>query len=153
MRLPSSKQITGFTIIELMIVLAILGLISMVALPAYQDYYKKADINKAASDIAVIGLMISNYNLSNGSLPLTLSTVDMDGLKDPWGNPYEYVNHDTAPPGARRKDKNLVPINDDYDLYSMGEDGRSAAPLTANHSLDDIVRANNGKYIGVAEEY
>ena len=52
-----------------------------------------------------------------------------------------------------RKDKNLVPINTDFDLYSLGKDGLSAGPLTAKDSRDDIVRANNGAFIGRAEDY
>jgi general secretion pathway protein G len=55
--------------------------------------------------------------------------------------------------GQARTDKNLVPINADYDLYSMGKDGKSDSPLTANDSLDDIVRGNNGAFIGVAVNY
>ncbi len=53
----------------------------------------------------------------------------------------------------KRKDKNLVPVNNDFDLYSMGEDGKSVAPFAAKHSRDDIVRANNGNFIGLAEDY
>jgi general secretion pathway protein G len=52
-----------------------------------------------------------------------------------------------------RKDRFLVPINSTYDLYSMGADGKSVLPLTAKHSHDDIIRANDGTYIGVAELY
>jgi general secretion pathway protein G len=52
-----------------------------------------------------------------------------------------------------RKDRNLVPINSDYDLYSMGPDGESMPPLTAARSRDDIVRANNGGFVGTAEAY
>jgi general secretion pathway protein G len=55
--------------------------------------------------------------------------------------------------GQARKDRNLVPINSDYDLYSVGPDGRSVPPLTAHHSQDDIVRARNGAYIGPASEF
>lgn len=153
MSVTKINNIRGFNIIELITVLAVLGLLASVALPAYQDYVKKADINAASGHISMISLSISDYKLSNGTLPADLSTIGMDNFEDPWGQPYEYVNHDTAPPGHRRKDKNLVPINDDYDLYSVGEDGQSTAPLTAAHSKDDIVRANNGKYIGVAEDY
>jgi general secretion pathway protein G len=46
-----------------------------------------------------------------------------------------------------------VPINTDFDLYSMGPDGRSAPPLTASDSRDDIVRANNGRFVGIAADY
>lgn len=52
-----------------------------------------------------------------------------------------------------RKDRFLVPINSDYDLYSMGKDGESVAPLTAAKSRDDIVRAANGTYVGLAENF
>jgi general secretion pathway protein G len=47
----------------------------------------------------------------------------------------------------------VVPINTDYDLYSMGKDGKSQPPLTAKDSRDDIIRANDGAYIGPAEGY
>jgi general secretion pathway protein G len=52
-----------------------------------------------------------------------------------------------------RKDRFLVPINSDYDLYSMGPDGQSVAPLTAAPSQDDIVRASNGAYFGLAADF
>jgi len=55
--------------------------------------------------------------------------------------------------GKVRKDHNLVPLNSDYDLYSMGKDGKSVSPLTAKASRDDIVRANNGAFVGLASEY
>jgi general secretion pathway protein G len=55
--------------------------------------------------------------------------------------------------GKARKDKFLVPINSDYDLYSDGQDGQSASPLTAKASQDDIVRAANGRYVGLASQF
>lgn len=55
--------------------------------------------------------------------------------------------------GAARKDRRLVPINADFDLYSMGKDGRTAGPLTAAHSQDDVVRGNSGGFIGLARTY
>jgi general secretion pathway protein G len=58
-----------------------------------------------------------------------------------------------TPRGNLRKDRFLVPINTDFDLYSMGEDGRSVGPLRARHSRDDIVRASNGRYVGTASGY
>lgn len=149
----SQANISGFTLIELMIAMAILALLGMVALPAYQDYQAKVDLAVAEADIKTMSLLIKDYEMSNGSYPDSLATVSADSKVDPWGNPYQYINHEDATPGKKRKDKNLVPINSDYDLYSMGEDGKSVAPLTAAHSRDDIVRANNGRYVGIAEEY
>ena len=53
-------------------------------------------------------------------------------MRDPWGNPYGYLNlGDKNANGHARKDHSLVPINTDFDLYSMGPDGRSSPPLTA----------------------
>jgi general secretion pathway protein G len=46
-----------------------------------------------------------------------------------------------------------VPINSDYDLYSEGKDGNSAPPLGAAQSLDDVVRANDGGYVGLAANF
>jgi general secretion pathway protein G len=75
-------------------------------------------------------------------------------MRDPWGNPYQYVNHDDkASRGKWRRDKNIVPINTDFDVFSMGKDGDSRPPLTAKASRDDIVRANNGRFTGLASEY
>jgi general secretion pathway protein G len=55
--------------------------------------------------------------------------------------------------GKWRKDRFLVPLNYDFDLYSVGEDGQTSAPLTADISYDDIVRANNGRFIDLASKY
>ncbi|MBW2244968.1 MAG: prepilin-type cleavage/methylation domain-containing protein, partial [Deltaproteobacteria bacterium] len=52
-----------------------------------------------------------------------------------------------------RKDRFLVPINTSFDLYSMGKDGQTRAPLNPPVSRDDVVRANDGSFIGLAERY
>ena len=55
--------------------------------------------------------------------------------------------------GGARKDKFLVPLNTDYDLYSRGQDGESAGPLTASESKDDVIRALDGRYVGLASDF
>jgi general secretion pathway protein G len=52
-----------------------------------------------------------------------------------------------------RKDRFLVPINTFFDLYSMGKDGQSVSPLTAQASRDDVIWANDGAFIGRASDY
>ena len=145
----------GVTLMELAIVAALVALVSMMAIPAYQQYAQRSRVARAVGDIGRIDLVLNRFRLNNDdALPDTLAAVDLDDLKDPWGNPYQYLNIANAPnPGALRKDRNLVPINTDFDLYSMGPDGASVPPLTAAASRDDIVRANNGQFIGVAAEY
>ena len=145
----------GVTLMELAIVAALVALVSMMAIPAYQQYAQRSQVARAVSDIGRIDLVLNRFRLNNDdALPDSLAAVDLDGLLDPWGNPYVYLNIATARnKGKLRKDRNLVPINTDFDLYSMGPDGRSVAPLTAKHSRDDIVRANNGQFIGIAVDY
>ena len=55
--------------------------------------------------------------------------------------------------GIPRQDRFLRPINRDFDLYSMGRDGTTASNLADQESLDDVIRANEGTYVGSAEEY
>jgi general secretion pathway protein G len=47
----------------------------------------------------------------------------------------------------------LVPLNSDYDFYSMGKDGKSQAPFSAKASHDDLVRANDGEFVGLVSEF
>ena len=146
-------HILGVTIIELMLALMVVGILSMVAVPAYQDYGKRAEAQEALQDITMIQLMIKNFEIDNGTLPNSLTDVGMDSMLDPWGNPYEYLNYATNPPGARRKDKNLNPLNSDYDLYSKGEDGQSNKQIITKKSKDDIIRGRDGSFIGFAEDF
>ena len=74
--------------------------------------------------------------------------------KDPWGRDYQFLNF--SAPGANgqiRKDHNLHPLNTDFDLYSLGKDGKSQAPLTAKASHDDVIWARDGAFVGLAEDY
>lgn len=143
---------TGFTLVELMLTLAIVGIIASVALSSYRDAVEKTNYALAVADITMIEGALERYFVIHNSLPADLSSISP--TNDPWGNPYEYLNMSMAVGnGKKRKDKNLVPVNSDYDLYSKGPDGKSASPFTAKDSYDDIVRANNGDYIGKAEDY
>jgi general secretion pathway protein G len=143
----------GLTLVEMMVVIAILGIVSSLSVTMYNDYTLGANVNRAITEIRMIDLMIKDYRLTTRNYPPNLDAVGVD-YQDPWGNDYQYLDI-TADPGngAKRKDKDLVPINSDFDLYSMGPDGASVSPLTAVSSHDDIIRANNGKYVGVAEGF
>lgn len=55
--------------------------------------------------------------------------------------------------GQARKDRNLVPINTEFDLYSSGKDGESRGPLTAKASRDDVVVARDGSFVGLAKDF
>ena len=144
---------TGFTLIEILIAMAIMSIVAMVAVPTYGGYMERIEIGNVEADFVKIDMAMQGYWVSYDSYPPDLETLGLQ-KDDPWGNPYQYLNMAlTKGNGKKRKDRNLVPLNTDYDLYSMGPDGRSVGPLTASHSRDDIIRANNGDYIGVAADY
>lgn len=144
----------AFTLIELLIIVAIIGILATIAVPAYSDYIERIRVMQAIMDISSIEKRLTVYKLNADKLPNTLAEINQDSMLDPWGNPYHYINlTDAKMQKTARKDKNLVPINSDYDLYSSGKDGRSVGPLTASASLDDVVRANNGRFIGLAKNY
>ena len=145
----------GFGLLELMIVLVVSALLVSVAVPAYDEFVDRAKVSRAIGEIGSISIEIGKYQLrNNNALPADLAELGVDVPVDPWGEPYVYLNITTAGGlGDVRKDKNLNPLNTDFDLYSRGEDGASSGPLSAKASRDDIVRANNGAYIGLGEDY
>ena len=139
----------------MIIALAIVAVLVFIAIPGYIQYRDQADIATAEADIDTIEQAIDRYYVEYNSYPDFLYEVKMGGLLDPWSHAYRYLRIAGANlkgKGALRKDKNQVQINTDYDLYSMGKDGASVAPLTAKMSRDDIIRAYNGKFIGLASE-
>jgi general secretion pathway protein G len=144
----------GFTLVELLITISIILTICAIATPNFLAAIEQAKIARAVGDIQTIGIEIQAYEISSGEYPDTLGDVGYGERLDPWGNPYQYLNFaDTNGNGAQRKDRFLVPINTYFDLYSMGKDGQSMSPLTAQASRDDIIFANDGSYIGPASQY
>jgi general secretion pathway protein G len=153
-RLPAARRHSGLTVIELLIAVAVVGVLAAIALPNYSQYMERGRIAQAAGDIRTIELSIARFSMtSNGRFPDSLADIGVT-TNDPWGRPYQYLNVQTVRNrGPVRKDRALNPINTDYDLYSLGRDGRSVPPLTAAHSRDDIVRGRNGQFVGKAEDF
>ena len=152
-RYQSQNPCAGLTLIELVIVMAIIATLASLALPAFNEYINRAKIARAISEIRILHGELYAIELNGGKLPVSLEEINRGVLRDPWGNPYQYTNFKLSPKGKWRKDKFLVPINSTFDLWSMGPDGETAPPLTAKKSQDDVIRANDGSFIGVASRY
>jgi general secretion pathway protein G len=203
----------GFTLIELMLAVAIVGILSALAMPNYFAFIEKAKIARTIAELNSLTKELQGFGFSFEQFPDSLAQINRNTQLDPWGNPYQYyrINCGAAiigrldnleppasgsaglvlpvsvvpppdetsvsfavdagdhqglihltqgggggggPPcggiGGARKDRFLVPINSDFDLYSMGKDGNTFLPLTAPQSHDDIIRANDGGFYGMA---
>ncbi len=144
----------SFTLIELLLVIALLVLLAGLLLPVLHEARQRTKVVRAVVELRSVMQGIDLYRGEhNEQPPLYLSDIFQQPLVDPWGNAYVYNHFSTINKGKRRKDKNLVPINTAFDLYSKGRDGKSVAPLTAEQSKDDVIVADDGEYIGLAENY
>ncbi len=76
----------GFTLIELMIVVAIIGILAAVAIPAYQDYTIRAKVTEGLSLASAGKTAVSEYFASNGTLPGDNATAGMADSTDISGN-------------------------------------------------------------------
>lgn len=150
------RNAKGFGLLELMVTLVIASLLVSLAVPAYEMYAQRARVSAAVGEIAKLSLAIEQFRLKNNDrIPLSLDELGVDVPRDPWGREYQFLNIPStgSSKAGVRKDGLLNPLNSDFDLYSLGKDGRSSGPLSAQDSRDDIVRANNGAFIGLGEDY
>ena len=143
----------GFTLVELLIVIAIIGTMAAIATPLFSQYIHTVKISRAKYEIGMLSREITSYYIEHNRYPDNLAVIGLGAMLDPWRNPYRYLPVAGTSLGKLRKDHAMVPVNQDYDLYSMGKDGKSQPPFTAQASRDDIVRANDGSYIGLVSQY
>jgi len=123
------KKVSGFTLIEVMIVVVILAILAAIVVPKILDRPDQARIIAAKNDIAVLQTALKLYRLDNGFYPSTdqglgalvakpttppLPTNWKNGgyierlPNDPWGHPYQYLS-----PG----------LKGEIDIFSLGADG------------------------------
>jgi len=147
----------GFTLIELLIVMAIISTLSTIGFVYYRKFIQETKDKKAISDINEIANRIEQFKEENDRYPDSLEEVGMGDFKDPWGNPYQYVNiaeddKKGSDQQKARRDRNKKPINTYYDLWSNGEDGKFTQQVNGEPSRDDIIRAWDGMFVGLGKD-
>lgn len=237
----------GFSLIELMLAISIVGVLAALAVPNYMEFIEKARVARAISELHGLAKDIKGFALAVGTYPNSLIDVGVGTRLDPRGTPYQYYRINcgtvddtlnlaklklrrknsprmipasntfsadnewlvalTVDHGQRRgflrlaaagcngsgggssggagggsgsgnaggggnaggngggggplcggvsgarKDRFLVPINSDFDVYSMGQNLDTVAPLNPPKSQDDVIRASDGGFYGLARNF
>ena len=143
----------GFTLIEVIIAITIAAITSTIASIAYHGYIESRNIPKAISHIAHVTVVLDKYIRQYNHYPDALADIGIHVLRDPWGNPYQYNVARNHCADMSKKVYNIGTLKTDFDQYSMGKDGASVSLLSTTTSRDDVIRANNGNYIGLATDY
>ena len=81
----------GFTLIELMIVVAIIGILAAVAIPAYQDYTIRANVSEGLSLAAAAKTAVSEFYATNGTLPGSNASAGVSNAQSISGNAVDQV--------------------------------------------------------------
>ncbi|HNT27416.1 MAG TPA: type II secretion system major pseudopilin GspG [bacterium] len=108
----------GFSLLEIMVVMAIMAMIMGAVGVGFMNYLDKAKVKQAAMDIKTISNALDLYKSEFGKYPDGLDALVQEKIlkekkvpKDPWTNEYVYIN-----PGSNN--------SEGFDLYSFGKDGR-----------------------------
>jgi general secretion pathway protein G len=145
-RNPKSTKRSGFTLIELMLVLVILATLSAIVVPKLTGQSKRAKVIAARTQISDLEVALDAFEIDVGRYPTTVEglralverpTAEADGWQqpylkrdvplDPWGNEYVY-----RCPGQYNQDG--------YDVYSYGPDGKLGGDDDITNWSDEVRR-------------
>ncbi len=141
-------KIRGFTLIEIMVVVVIMGLLAAFIVPRVMDRVDEARVTKVRADLQAIETALAMYRLDTARLPSTSQGLGALVQKpedptlrnwrsggymarvsaDPWGNPYRYRQ-----PGTR---------GSEFDVYSLGPDGLEGSPETDQDNIGNWSLSN-----------
>jgi general secretion pathway protein G len=154
------RRNSGFTLIELLVVIILVAILALLSLSTFTNLKTNAKNGRCKAEIRTIEKSILASFTDKGRLPnaMTVAEIGPDAdLKDPWGHSYVYYNIASSL-GTPYVDFNTEDLNTDFDLYSMGQDGATAAsPSLVNDpsnaaSFDDIIRCNDGTTVEIGRD-
>ena len=102
-RVYGTADSRGFTLLELLAALAVGAICLSIAVPSYRGFVEKQKISLAVGQLSQIAMTIQKYRLQNSALPESLADMQLDGMRDPWGQAYRYLNFSSAIPGISGK--------------------------------------------------
>ena len=133
-RMAPSRHDAGYTLMELLVVLAILGFLAAIGTPIVLRYLETARVSTAKTELSSLSSGLELFKFDVGRYPTTQEGLDallkappgidewhgpylkkLMGMKDPWGHPYHYKS-----PGE----------HGDYDIFSYGPTNEQSAGST-----------------------
>jgi len=123
----TSNSRAGFTLVEILLVVAILGILAGVAVTKLSGRTKAASIAATRTSISAVGTAIDAYEVDNGIYPQSLLNLQTKGNENNWNGPYMK----SPPKDAWGNDFSYSVQGDSYKLISAGPDGQAG-------SSDDI---------------
>lgn len=140
-----ARNYRGFTLVELLMVIALIGILATLALVNISEFRNSARISRCVGELRGLEKDIISFATEKGDYPNDLVVLGSSVTTDPWGRPYVY---------NKTVSRTFIELlNSDFDLYSVGIDGATAAESSDPDALDDIIRANDGAFCGISKKF
>jgi type IV pilus assembly protein PilA len=137
------KKQQGFTLIELMIVVAIIGILAAIALPAYQDYTKRAKVSEGLSLAASAKIAVAEYFTSENVWPTTNASAGLPDSGDIKGSHVKSIGVAAAGSTAAITVTYNANVDDDKTLTLTASTGNNTITWVCGGTLDaTLVPAN-----------
>ena len=138
------KSTSGFTIVELLIVVVVIGILAAITVVAYGNVQARAQTNRTVTDLSAVNKAVNLYFVQNGSYPISLS------WRSSFDYPGDYVPG-LVPTFIAKLPNGLYPgdasLNEVYMYYSNGTDYKIIAHGGRYGNLCQIAKAQDAKLV------